>query len=254
MTLPFSLDRTVDIRARRATVFRFFTDSARFARWWGAGSTIDPTVGGAIKIVYPDGSTASGIVRELVMDARIAFTYGYDDPKKSIAPGGSLVTITLEDTADGTRVILRHDVDSAAVRDDHVQGWRHVLALFAKVASDDAQLHAPDTVATWYSAWSEPDPARCRDLLAAITTSDVSFRDAFGCALGRDELAIHIAACQRFMPGLRLEARGKPRHAHGTVVSDWATLAPDGTAVTSGTNVFRFNADSLIAEIVGVAA
>ena len=31
------VERTVTIAARRETVFGFFTDSARFAAWWGAG-------------------------------------------------------------------------------------------------------------------------------------------------------------------------------------------------------------------------
>ena len=39
------LDRTVVIRARPETVFGFFTDSGRWAAWWGAGSTIDPQAG-----------------------------------------------------------------------------------------------------------------------------------------------------------------------------------------------------------------
>src|SRR5580765_4173378 len=101
LVMTFSLDRTIEIRARRATVFRFFTDAVRWARWWGEGSTIDPTVGGAVQIVYPGGSRASGVVRELVPDERIAFTYGYETPGRPIPPGGSLVTITLEDRAGG---------------------------------------------------------------------------------------------------------------------------------------------------------
>jgi uncharacterized protein YndB with AHSA1/START domain len=40
--LPHSLTRTVVIRATPATVFRFFTDSSRWAQWWGAGSTRAP--------------------------------------------------------------------------------------------------------------------------------------------------------------------------------------------------------------------
>ena len=40
--LDYSLERTVTIAARRETVFRYFTDSERFAAWWGAGSTIEP--------------------------------------------------------------------------------------------------------------------------------------------------------------------------------------------------------------------
>ena len=40
--LDHVVERTVTIAARRETVFRYFTDSERFAAWWGAGSTIDP--------------------------------------------------------------------------------------------------------------------------------------------------------------------------------------------------------------------
>src|SRR5882672_10308119 len=126
--LAFSLDRTIEIRARRATVFRFFTDPVRWARWWGEGSTIDPIVGGVVRIVYPGGERVSGVVRELVPDERIAFTYGYEATGRLIAPGGSLVTITLEALPAGTtRLVLRHDVDAAKVLDEHVQGWRYQL-------------------------------------------------------------------------------------------------------------------------------
>ncbi len=47
MTNPFphELERTVVIRARPASVFAFFTDSSRWATWWGQGSTIEPTSG-----------------------------------------------------------------------------------------------------------------------------------------------------------------------------------------------------------------
>src|SRR5262249_5445683 len=45
--LTHSLNRTVVIRAMPETVFRYFTDSARWAAWWGHGSTIDARPGGA---------------------------------------------------------------------------------------------------------------------------------------------------------------------------------------------------------------
>ena len=37
--LEHVVERTVTIAARRETVFRYLTDSGRFAAWWGAGST-----------------------------------------------------------------------------------------------------------------------------------------------------------------------------------------------------------------------
>ncbi len=45
MNLPYSMDRSILIQADADTVFSFFTDSARWAVWWGAGSTIEPRVG-----------------------------------------------------------------------------------------------------------------------------------------------------------------------------------------------------------------
>ena len=63
---PYALDRIVTICASRDAVFRYFTDSAHWARWWGAGSTIDPTVGGRLFIRYPNGVTFPGAIRTIV--------------------------------------------------------------------------------------------------------------------------------------------------------------------------------------------
>ena len=58
--LPHHLDRTVVIKATPETVFRFFTDSTRWASWWGAGSTIDANPGGKVYIRHPNGSGNAG--------------------------------------------------------------------------------------------------------------------------------------------------------------------------------------------------
>ena len=84
--LTHSFERSVVICARRDTVFRYFTDSERFAAWWGAGSSIDPRPGGAVRIVYPNGVVVSGEVVELTSGERITFTYGYEDADKPIPP------------------------------------------------------------------------------------------------------------------------------------------------------------------------
>ena len=59
-SLPHQLDRTILIHAPQATVFSFLTDSDRWAKWWGAGSTIDPQVGGKVYIRHPGGAEAGG--------------------------------------------------------------------------------------------------------------------------------------------------------------------------------------------------
>ena len=37
MTLPYRLDRLITIQAPRELVCSFFTESARWAAWWGEG-------------------------------------------------------------------------------------------------------------------------------------------------------------------------------------------------------------------------
>src|SRR5580698_9573034 len=120
--LPYQLDRTILIKAEPETVFRFFTDSARWAGWWGAGSTIDARPGGKVYIRHPGGVETVGEVLEVRPPERIAFTYGYATGQP-IPPGGSEVTIDLEPDPAGTRLRLRHAFAEAAQRDPHVQGW-----------------------------------------------------------------------------------------------------------------------------------
>ena len=55
LAMPHRLDRSILINAPRETVFGYFTDSERWARWWGQGSTIDARAGGAVSIVHPGG-------------------------------------------------------------------------------------------------------------------------------------------------------------------------------------------------------
>ena len=54
-TLTHRLDRTLVIEAPQASVFKYFTDPARWAAWWGAGSTIDARPGGRVFVRYPTG-------------------------------------------------------------------------------------------------------------------------------------------------------------------------------------------------------
>ena len=107
--LDHVLDRTVTIAARRETVFRYFTDSERFAAWWGAGSRIDPRPGGAVHIRFPNAVVAGGEVVEITPVERVAFTYGFESGQP-IPIGASRVTITLEEVARGTVVRLRHEL------------------------------------------------------------------------------------------------------------------------------------------------
>lgn len=251
--LPHPLERELVIRAERATVFAFLTDSERFARWWGVGSSIEARVGGAVRIVYPGGVVAEGRVLELDPPARIAFSYGY--ASGSPVPSGSTrVTMRFDEVAAGTRVRLKHDFADPAVRDAHGDGWRHQLALFAGVASAEQHAGLPARCDAWFAAWNEADAAARARLLEQCASEAVEFHDAFGCIVGRAELGSHIAAVQRFMPGMRIEREGTPREVQGTALVDWRVPGPGGTAAARGTNVLVLAPDGRLAQVTGFRA
>ena len=250
--LEHALERSVLICATRRTVFSFFTDPKRFADWWGAGSSIEAKPGGAMHIRYPNGATASGQVVEVVPDERLVFTFGYDDPGKPIPPGGSRVTVTLQDRPRGTLLTLRHELAEPSVRDQHVQGWRYQLALFANVAAREQHAGVTGLVDRYFAAWSEGDAARRQEELGATTSEGVTFKDAFSCTDGRDDLLAHLAAARVHMPGVRLERDGEVRQCQGTAVVDWVARTADGQERGRGTNVFDLAPDGRITRVVGL--
>jgi uncharacterized protein YndB with AHSA1/START domain len=251
MNLDFSLDRSVLICARRAAVFRYFTDSKRFAAWWGEGSTIDPRVGGKVRIVYPGGSVASGEVLEIDEPSRVVFTYGYEDPSRPIPPGGSRVTIALEDAPGGTRVSLRHDVADPGVREMHVPGWRYQLSIFANVVAREAHAGAAAIVDRYFAAWSEKDAGARERTLEESVMDGVVFRDAFGAIEGRTELGAHIGAIQVHMPGVALLRDGEPLLCQGTALVRWIAKTGEGVERGRGRSAIDFSADGRVARAVG---
>jgi uncharacterized protein YndB with AHSA1/START domain len=248
--LPHVLERSVTLRAPRATVFRHFTESSCWAAWWGAGSEIAPSVGGRAYVRHPNGVEAEGEVLELEPPARFVFTYGY----RSGSPmpvGASRVAVTLADDPAGTRLALRHGFSDREVRDHHVQGWRYQLALLANAVADAQHAPAQAQVEAWCAAWNEPDDARRAGILAALVAPGVRFRDRFSLVEGAADLAAHLAAVHRFMPGLRLEPAGEVRHCQGMLLADWLVRGSDGTERGRGTNVFTLAPDGRLAEVVG---
>lgn len=249
--LPHALDRRVLIRARRETVFRYFTDSARWAAWWGAGSTIEPRPGGKVFIRYPNAVEAGGEVIEIDPPRRFVWTLAFMAGEMA-AMGPSRVTITLEEDPAGTRLHLRHEFSEAAARDHHVQGWRYQLAVFANVVADGMQGDVSARVDAWFAAWSEPDPVLRAGLLDGAVSPGVRFRDRFSLVEGRGDLDPHLDAVHVFMPGSRLVRAGDVRHCQRTVLADWVAHRADGGEMGRGTNVFQLDADGRIEDVVGL--
>ena len=248
--LSHRLDRTVEIRARRETVFGFFTDSREWAAWWGAGSTIDARPGGRMVIRHANGVEASGEILEVHPPERIVFTYGYGDGQPS-PPGSSRVTIRLDSHPRGTLLQLTHEFADAESRDAHVQGWRFQLSLFANLIADTVNAAVAGTVDRWFATWSQPDAAIRAQALDAIASPGVHFFDKFSCIDGDQELRAHLAAVHRFMPGMRLERHGEIRHCQWHVLADWIAFGSEGQERGRGTNLFVLDADGRITAVTG---
>jgi len=249
--LPYEMERTVVIRATPETVFRYFTDSARWASWWGAGSAIEAQPGGRVYIRHPNGVETLGEVVELRPPEHIVFTYGYASGSP-ILPGGSRVAIRLEPDAAGTRLTLRHEFGDAGVRDHHVQGWRFQLSQFANAVANEVYAGASAVVDRWFALWTTPDDSARAQQLAEIVDPEIRFRDRFSLLAGVDDLNAHMGAAQRFMPGTTLARKSEVRHCQGTVLADWIATGPDGKERISGTSVFTFAPDRRIVCVVSV--
>jgi uncharacterized protein YndB with AHSA1/START domain len=251
-SLPYKVNRDILIEADRETVFGFFTDTARWASWWGAGSTVDPKPGGSLRIQHSNGFVSDGEVLEVAAPERFVFTFSLQG-QKPVPAEESRVTIRLEQEAAGTMLRLTHEVADAVVRDQLVQGWRFHFSLFANAVANYVNAAAPDVVDAWFAVWTEPDAAARESALGRIAFRKVRFRDRYSRLDGIDELVAHIGAAQRFMPGMHLARRGDIRHCQGTVLVDWVARSSDGQEKMSGTSVVTLGPGVKIESVTSVA-
>jgi uncharacterized protein YndB with AHSA1/START domain len=251
--LPYSLERTIVIGAKIKTVFTFFTDAAHWAAWWGAGSTIDPRPGGTLRICHSNGFVSVGNVLEVEPPNRFVFTFSLQTTPPTPAED-SRVTIRLAEHSDGTQLTLKHELQSAAVRDLMHQGWRFQLSMFSNAVADLVHAGAANLVDEWFALWSEPEASLRQAKLERIAVPSLRFRDRHSALEGTTEIIIHVGASQRFMPGMVLKRRGGVRQCQGTALADWTALSKDGVERMSGTNVFVFNAGGKIASVTGIPA
>ncbi len=130
------VEQTLRISARPETVWRYWTDPERMCDGWGAAAELEPRPGGAYVVEMGGGGVMRGEYVELVPHERIVFTFGWDPTEGSpaIAPGSTLVEITLTADGDDTVLALRHTGLPAAVRDEHAAGWGHFLTLLVAAA------------------------------------------------------------------------------------------------------------------------
>lgn len=242
------------ITALPETVYRCFTESSRFSQWMHTGSTTSDRVGGALRVVYPNGVVALGEMLALSTGRQVAFTWGYEHGANGLPAGSTKVEATLTDAPDGTLLKLVHSgFRTEELRSGHRSGWAHYTALLATAAAN--QQHSPELVAravdTYLAAWNETDAQRREKLLETCWAAEGRYFDKFACLSGREALHAHIANVQIHMPGLKIERVGPAQHSHGRVVFRWRVPDAPGGKDLSGTDAIRLTLDCRIRELVG---
>lgn len=246
------------IRATPATVFRFFQDPERFARWWsapgGGRATIEPRAGGVVRIEYGNGAVMSGHVVEVVPDQRFVMTWGYESGNDAVPAGGSRVEFVLDPAPNGTRLTLRHSgLPGAEQQQGHVMGWRHYVSCMAReCAAEELGPRLEPAAEAWRRAWTTTDAAERRAALEACCESEIEFLDAYSAVEGVSVLADHISNAQRHMPGLELQYTGAPQLVQGFARVPWRIVRQaDGAQVATGVNFFELSAGGKMRRMVG---
>lgn len=251
------LEISTRISATPSTVWRFFTDPERFARWMGAAqgsATIDPRVGGSFRLEFPDfGQVVSGEVLELIDEERFAFSWGYEGELQDVPPGSSRVEITLRPFDEGTILDLRHaglPNDEAVER--HRAGFRlYTSVLAAAAAADQFEESTDQAVDNWFAAWKEGEPEARRALLSSCCGDEVEFRDEFAAVRGLGDLDGHVGMSQIVSRGIELQRGEGTTRCHELVIFDWQAALGDGSVVATGRNVGRLGVDGRFASVHG---
>ena len=122
-----AIQREIRIAARPETVFEFWIDPAKMARWMGRDIRLDPRPGGAFRVDYNDSDIASGAVVEVVRPRRLVVTWGWEAAGDPTPPGASTVEVTFAADGDGTILRLRHSGLAAEAVEGHAVGWDQFL-------------------------------------------------------------------------------------------------------------------------------
>jgi uncharacterized protein YndB with AHSA1/START domain len=125
-------ERELQIDASPETVWEFFVDPEKLARWKGQrATTFDPRPGGAYRIEILPGHVASGEFVELERPHRLVYTWGWEpgaDGPNPVTPGSSTIEVELAPENGGTRLRFVHrDLPSSDAADSHATGWNHYL-------------------------------------------------------------------------------------------------------------------------------
>ncbi|TLS50888.1 transcriptional regulator [Paenibacillus antri] len=127
-----TITKEIFIECRPETLFSFFTDPDKLARWMGRHVLLEPSIGGKYRIDINGSDVAMGEYKELVPNEKIVMTWGWEK-SKLVPPGSSTVEFRLTPKEGGTLLQLTHTLPEAEIA-SHVQGWTHYMSRLRSLA------------------------------------------------------------------------------------------------------------------------
>ena len=121
------IEREVRIAAPPETVFAFWTDPTRMARWMGRDIRLDPRPGGEFRVDYNGSDIVRGAFVTVDPPTRIVLTWGWEAPGDPTPPGASTVEVDFMPDGDGTILRLRHSGLVPDAVSGHAEGWDYFL-------------------------------------------------------------------------------------------------------------------------------
>jgi uncharacterized protein YndB with AHSA1/START domain len=121
------VERELRLTAGPEKVFGLLTDPVQVVGWMGREATFDVRPGGVFQVRYNDEDVVRGEFVEVVENARVVVTWGWEAAGAATPPGGSQVEFVL--TPDGDETVLRL-LHRGLVGDEvrsHGEGWDYFL-------------------------------------------------------------------------------------------------------------------------------
>lgn len=250
MTASDSVTITMDIAALPATVYHNLTTTERFALWMGAGATIEPMVGGSVRVPFPDGTIGSGTVVQLAPTIKLAFSWGFEGAPAPLAPGATLVTIDLRTSNRGTRLTLSHHRLPAGAHAGQSVGWRHYLSVLSHVSGAEMEPRIGEGLDAWTRAWSTNDDAERDMALATAWAPGGLFIDQGAVLEGRESLSAYIAGGRQFLSDSRLELVGAFDRCHAAIRFPIRITGPEDTIMRAGTQFADLTPNGMLDRVV----
>ena len=108
-----------------------------------------------------------------------------------------------------------------------------------------------NTVDTYLSAWSEPDPARRAELIASVWTEDGRLVDPPLSGEGHDGISDMAEVLQQHYAGHRFRRTSGIDAHHDHLRFAWELVGPDGQVALTGLDVAQVTEDGRLRRVTG---